>query len=150
MQIKGVVLAVNVSQKKGQIKKQVDEVEVIEDFGIKGDAHAEYGSKRQISLLGNESVDKMRAIGIEGLCSGKFAENITTEGITLYALPVGTIIQIGETIHEVTQIGKKCHASDGCEIAKTVGICVMPKEGIFTKVLKGGNIKKGDIIKVIS
>ena len=145
----GKVLSVNISIKKGLIKHSVAEILCEEDYGIVGDAHAEKGSKRQISLLGQESIDKMIALGVEGLCFGKFAENITTEGIILYLLPVGTKLQIGETIHEVTQIGKKCHALDGCEVAKTVGTCVMPKEGIFTKVLKGGIIKAGDIITVI-
>ncbi len=145
----GTVKAVNVSERKGQIKHPVAFAELKEDFGILGDAHAGPGI-RQISLLAEESVDKMRKMGVKGLCEGKFAENITTEGIELYTLPVGTRLIIGETLHEVTQIGKKCHAADGCEIARTVGICVMPKEGIFTKVLKGGIIKAGDKIEVIA
>lgn len=145
---KGVVIAVNISERKGEIKHPVPSVEFIEDFGIKGDAHAGPGI-RQVSLLGVESVDKMRAMGVKGLCEGKFAENVTTKGLTLYEIPVGTKLQIGETLHEVTQIGKKCHAADGCEIARTVGICVMPKEGIFTRVLKGGVVKSGDEILVL-
>ena len=103
------VVAVNVSEKKGTIKHAVEEVEMKEDFGIVGDSHAEQGSIRQISLLGIESINKMKEYGI-GLCVGKFAENVTTEGICLYELPVGTKLKIGETLHEVTQIGKKCHA----------------------------------------
>ncbi len=129
------VVAVNVSEKKGTIKHAVEEVEMKEDFGIVGDSHAEQGSIRQISLLGIESINKMKEYGI-GLCVGKFAENVTTEGICLYELPVGTKLKIGETLHEVTQIGKKCHAGDGCEIAKLTGKCIMPKEGIFTRVLR--------------
>ena len=90
---------------------------------------------------------KMKEYGI-GLCVGKFAENVTTEGICLYELPVGTKLKIGETLHEVTQIGKKCHAGDGCEIAKLTGKCIMPKEGIFTRVLKGGIVRAGDEIVI--
>lgn len=144
----GKVIAVNISEKKGEIKHPVKSAVLKEDFGIVGDAHAGPGI-RQISLLGVESVDKMRALGVQGLCEGKFAENLTTEGLILYNLPVGTRLQIGQTLHEVTQIGKKCHAEQGCEIARTVGICIMPKEGIFTKVIKGGTICAGDIIKVL-
>ena len=91
----------------------------------------------------------MEDLGVKGLCFGKFAENLTTEGIVLHTLPVGTQLKIGETIHEVTQIGKKCHAEDGCEVSRTVGMCIMPKEGIFTKVIKGGVIKVGDEITVL-
>jgi len=143
------VVAVNVSERKGLIKHSVDSVNFIEDFGIEGDAHAEKGSIRQVSLLGVESVKKMEDLGVKGLCAGKFAENITTEGIQLYTLPIGTKLKIGSTIQEVTQIGKKCHAEDGCEIARTVGKCVMPKEGIFTRVLVGGVVRAGDIIEII-
>ena len=89
----------------------------------------------------------MKEYGI-GLCVGKFAENVTTEGICLYELPVGAKLKIGETLHEVTQIGKKCHAGDGCEIAKLTGKCIMPKEGIFTRVLKGGIVRAGDEIDI--
>lgn len=142
------VVSCNISTKKGEIKHPVDSIVLIEDFGVEGDAHAEKGSIRQISLLGRESIKKMEDLGVKGLCFGKFAENITTEGIELFTLPVGTIIQIGETIHQVTQIGKKCHAADGCEVARTVGMCIMPKEGIFTKVIKGGTVKVGDEIIV--
>lgn len=140
------VVSVNISEKKGEIKHSVDRIELIEDFGIKGDAHAEKGSIRQVSFLGVESINKMEKMGVKGLCSGKFAENITTIGVELYKLPIGTIILIGDTIHQVTQIGKKCHALDGCEVARTVGTCIMPKEGIFTKVIKGGTIKPNDEI----
>lgn len=140
------VIAVNISEKKGQIKHAVDFVELKSDYGIINDAHAGKGI-RQISLLGRESIKKMEDFGIDGLCTGKFAENITTEGIILYELPVGSKIKIGETLHEVTQIGKKCHASDGCEVARITGHCVMPKEGIFTKVLVGGRIYPGDKIE---
>ncbi|MDR3216533.1 MAG: MOSC domain-containing protein [Clostridiaceae bacterium] len=142
------VLAVNISEKKGVIKTPVETARLIENFGIERDAHAETGSKRQVSLLGIESIYKMRAYDVPGLCEGKFAENITTQGIVLYELPVGTLLKIGETLHQVTQIGKKCHAGDGCEIARISGTCIMPKEGIFTKVLRGGVIKAGDTIEL--
>jgi len=140
------VIAINISETKGVPKENIPEGNFIEDFGLEGDAHAGKWH-RQVSLLGVESIDKMKAIGIKGLCSGKFAENITTEGINLYDLPVGTKLQIGETLQEVTQIGKECHS--GCAIFQQVGQCVMPKEGIFTRVLKGGKIKVGDEISIV-
>lgn len=144
--IKGRVLSINISDKKGVIKEPIKEGLFIENFGLENDAHS--GNwHRQVSLLGIESFEKMENQGVEGLVPGVFAENITTEGIILYELPVGTKLIIGETIQEVTQIGKECHT--GCAIAQKVGKCVMPKEGIFTKVLKGGVIKEGDIIEVI-
>ncbi len=139
--MKGRVIAINISEKKGVPKKTIEQGMFRVDHGLEGDAHA--GNwHRQVSLLGNESIEKMKAIGIEGLCTGKFAENITTEGIELWTLPVGTKLQIGETIQEVTQIGKECHTK--CAIFHQVGNCVMPTEGIFTKVLKEGIIKSGD------
>jgi len=142
----GRVIAVNTSQKKGVPKKTVEQGEFRVDHGLVGDAHA--GNwHRQVSLLGIESVNKMKALGIEGLCAGKFAENLTTEGIELYRLAVGTRLRIGETLQEVTQIGKECHAK--CAIFQQIGSCIMPTEGIFTKVLKNGSIKAGDEIEVI-
>lgn len=142
------VIAVNISEEKGTIKRPVPVGNFIENYGLEGDAHA--GNwHRQVSLLGRESIDKMTALGLTGLCWGKFAENITTEGLTLYELPVGTRLQIGETVQEVTQIGKKCHG-DGCAVFREVGQCVMPREGIFTKIIKGGKIKAGDEIVVLN
>ncbi len=140
------VVAINISEKKGVPKVTIPEGNFIEEFGLEGDAH---GGKwhRQVSLLGIESIDKMKAVGVQGLCTGKFAENLTTEGIVLYELPVGSRLQIGETLHEVTQIGKECHQK--CAIYHTVGDCVMPKEGIFTRVLKGGVVKAGDTIEIV-
>jgi len=142
----GKVIAINISEKKGVMKKPIPTGNFIENFGLEGDAH---GGKwhRQVSLLGQESIDKMIAMGAAGLCAGNFAENITTEGICVYELPVGTKLRIGETLQEVTQIGKECHA--GCEIAQQVGDCVMPREGIFTMILEGGTIKAGDTIEVV-
>lgn len=148
--LKGKVLSVNISDVKGVIKHPVSSVTLKEDFGIIGDSHAGPGI-RQVSLLAMESIKKFEAERgkIDGVLEGKFAENITTEGLVLYELPVGTQMKIGETLLEVSQIGKKCHADQGCEIAKRFGICCMPKEGIFVIVLKGGIIKPGDMIEVL-
>lgn len=140
------LLAINVSETKGVVKNPVESVNLIEDFGIEGDAHAGKWH-RQISLLGQESVDKMIAKGLDHLTPGVFAENLTTEGIILYELPIGTILKIGETEHEVTQIGKECHT--GCEIKQITGDCVMPREGIFTRVLKGGKLTPGVEITIL-
>lgn len=140
------VLSVNISEEKGVVKDPIKQGKFIENHGLENDAHS--GDwHRQVSLLGKESFEKMEELGAENLKFGDFAENITTEGIILYELPIGTRLVIGETLHEVTQIGKKCHS--GCAISKTVGKCIMPKEGIFTRVLKGGIIKEGDTIEVL-
>ncbi len=144
--MEGKILAVNVSGKKGIHKTPIEEGHFKVGHGLEGDAHA--GNwHRQVSLLGIESINKMKELGIEGLCTGKFAENLTTEGIVLYKIPVGTKLQIGDTVQEVTQIGKECHI--GCAIFEQIGSCVMPTEGIFTKVLKDGTVKPGDTIKVL-
>jgi len=140
------VVSINISTGKGTIKKPIPVGNLIENHGLEGDAHAGPWH-RQLCLLAIESVRKMDETGIKGLCAGKFAENITTEGIELYSLAVGTQLKIGDTLHEVTQIGKECHS--GCEVQKLVGKCIVPKEGIFTKVLKGGQIQAGDEITVL-
>ena len=141
------VVAVNISKKKGLIKKPVESVHLVEKLGIEGDAHA--GNwHRQVSLLDQASVDKMTALGVEGLTPGIFAENITTEGIALHALPIGTRLRVGETELEVTQIGKECHAH--CQVYQQVGMCIMPTEGIFTIVIRGGEIRAGDAIEVLN
>ena len=138
------VLAVCISEKKGTQKKPVDSIKIRRDWGIEGDAHA--GNwHRQISLLANESVDKVRHI-LPDIQPGAFAENILTEGITLHTLPVGTRLKLGETEMEVTQIGKECH--QGCAIRKLTGDCVMPREGIFCKVIVEGEIRPGDALEV--
>ena len=143
---KGKVLSVNISDKKGIVKEPINEGNFIENHGLENDAHS--GDwHRQVSLLGEESFEKMRKLGMDDLKFGDFAENLTTQGIILYELPVGTKLRIGVTVHEVTQIGKECHK--GCAIQAKVGKCVMPKEGIFTKVLKGGEIKEGDEIEIL-
>lgn len=140
------VISINISDKKGVIKTPTDKGIFIEEHGLKDDAHAGKWH-RQVSLLAQESINKMIEMGVKGLVPGKFAENITTEGIILHELPVGTKLKIGDTIHEVTQIGKECHT--GCAIKNQVGKCIMPTEGIFTRVLKGGDIKPGDTIDII-
>lgn len=147
MNKKGKVISINISDVKGVVKEKIEEGIFKENHGLSGDAHAGEWH-RQVSLLGVESINKMIEQGAEGLDYGKFAENITTEGIVLYELPVGTRLKIGETIHEVTQIGKKCH--HGCAIKQQVGDCVMPREGIFTKVINGGKIKNGDEIEILN
>lgn len=140
------VLSVNISEKKGEQKSPVEQGYFAVGLGLKGDAHA--GNwHRMVSLLGNESIDKIRALGIDGLKSGDFAENITTEGIVLYELPIGTRLKIGGVLLEVTQIGKQCHA--GCAIRQKAGDCVMPREGIFARVLSSGWIRAGNVIEVL-
>ncbi|WP_238900184.1 MOSC domain-containing protein [Clostridium sp. YIM B02500] len=140
------VLSINISEKKGVIKTPIKEGIFIEEHGLKDDAHAGKWH-RQVSLLSQESIDKMIKMGVDGLEAGKFAENITTEGIVLYELPVGTRLKIGETIQEVTQIGKECHK--GCAIKNQVGTCIMPTEGIFTRIIQGGVIRSGDSIEIL-
>jgi MOSC domain-containing protein YiiM len=136
------VVAVCTSLNKGERKTPVDHVMLRENHGIVGDAHA--GDwHRQVSLLAQESIEKMQAMGLS-VTAGDFAENITTQGIDLPALPIGTLLTIGETLLEVTQIGKECHTR--CAIYEQAGDCVMPKEGIFVKVLRGGSIEPGDTI----
>lgn len=139
------VLSINISDKTGVIKLPVEKAEFIEG-GIKGDAHFGLDEIRQVSLLADESVNKMRDMGLK-LGAGAFAENITTEGIELKTLPIGTKLKIGETIQEVSKIGKECH--HGCAIKQQTGTCVMPTEGIFTRVLQGGAVKAGDEIELL-
>ncbi|MBR4766885.1 MAG: MOSC domain-containing protein [Clostridia bacterium] len=141
------VIAINISEKKKTPKKTIPEGKLIEDFGFEGDAHA--GNwHRQVSLLAKESIEKAKGMRTDGLCHGMFAENITTEGIELHTLPVGTKLKIGDTaVIEITQIGKECH--DGCAIKELVGQCIMPREGIFGKVLTGGTVKAGDEIVIL-
>ena len=143
--IKGRVVSINISDKKGMRKKPVRSAEIITEHGIKGDAHASSTWHRQISLLALESIKKMQDRGLK-VNPGDFAENITTEGIDLIALPIGTEMKIGDVEAEVSQIGKECHTR--CAIYYQAGDCVMPKEGIFVKVLKGGKIEVGDEISV--
>jgi len=139
----GTVLAVNISERKGEKKQNIGCGLFIENSGLKDDAHAD-SEIRQVSLLAKESIEKIREKGLD-VQYGDFAENLTTEGIDLPALPIGTRLKVGSRVLlEVTQIGKVCH--DRCNIFYTVGDCVMPREGIFAKVLVGGEIQVGDRI----
>ena len=140
------VVAVCISEQKGTQKHEVPEIQLKIDHGIVGDAHA--GNwHRQVSLLAQQSVEKMKAV-FPDIPVGAFAENILTEGLTLFTLPVGTRLRVGEVLLEVTQIGKECHAH--CAIRQQVGDCVMPREGIFTIVLEEGTIRAGDTITVLT
>lgn len=140
----GQVVAICISPKRGMRKKPVASAIAIEDHGIKGDAHAGEPA-RQVSLLALASIKKMRA---KDLRPGDFAENITTEGLAMSELKVGDRIGVGESVLlEITQIGKTCHTR--CSIYRQAGDCVMPREGVFARVVKGGRIKKGDVINKI-
>jgi MOSC domain-containing protein YiiM len=141
------VTAVCISDVKGVIKKPVQEIYVKIGHGVMGDAHAGEWH-RQVSLLADESVDKLRE-KMPDLDAGVFAENILTRGLCLYELPVGTKLRVGQALLEVTQIGKECH-NDGCAIKRQTGDCVMPREGIFATVLEEGLIKPHDMIEVIN
>ena len=141
------VEAVCLSHKKGIVKKERDTVVARENWGIEGDAHA--GDwHRQISLLAGESIDNVKEV-LPTLKNGAFAENIITRGIDLSSLRIGDRLQIGdEVILEITQIGKECHNS-GCAIKKATGDCIMPREGMFAQVIKGGALTKEQTIRVI-
>ncbi|MFY9120552.1 MAG: MOSC domain-containing protein [Syntrophomonadaceae bacterium] len=142
----GKVLAVNISEKKGQKKQNVGKAYVDKDWGIKSDAHS--GTwHRQISLLSWSSFEKMKARGAD-VFYGDFAENITVDGLEVASLPLGARLKIGEALLEVTQIGKECH-NQGCAIKKQTGTCVMPLEGIFARVLSAGWVETGDTVEVI-
>ncbi len=138
------ILSVNISEQKGTIKKAVDSIELT-STGVTNDAHAGKWH-RQVSLLGHESIAKFEEKANRKIGFGEFAENITTEGVLLYNMHPLDILKNDDITLEVTQIGKHCHG-DGCAIYREVGNCVMPKEGIFARVLKGGSLKAGDILE---
>ena len=140
------VVSVNLSDAKGERKKPVASALLEVEHGITGDAHAGPWH-RQVSLLAQESIDKMRAMGLS-VKAGDFAENITTQGIEVASLPIGTSLEVGEAVVQVTQIGKECHSH--CAIYEQAGDCVMPREGIFVRVLRGGRVAAGDSIKVLT
>jgi MOSC domain-containing protein YiiM len=143
----GKLVAVSVSDRKGVVKHNVPRALLKVDHGLEGDAHAE-GGHRQVSLLAKESIDKMVALGAK-VAPGDFAENLTVEGLSVMDLPVGARLKVGAgAILEITQIGKTCHK--GCAIREQVGDCVMPREGVFARVIKGGVVKPGDSIGVLS
>lgn len=142
----GRVVAVNVSEKRGEIKHNVPEAYIKADWGIEIDAHA--GDwHRQVSLLSLSSVEKMRNLGAK-VNFGDFAENLTVSGVEVSKLPLGTQLKVGEALLEVTQIGKECH-NKACAIKRQVGTCVMPIEGIFARVLSSGMVKVGDKVEVL-
>jgi len=141
-----IVIAIQISEKKGVPRHTVPEGLCREDWGLEGDAHAGSGN-RQVSLFGMESIRKMETLGMEGLCTGRFAENITTEGISLYELPVGSRFTIGFCEFEVTQIGKACYQN--CAVFQQAADCIMPREGIFARIIKGGRIRPGDEISLL-
>ncbi len=139
-------MAVNISQKKGEKKSNIDCGLFLENLGLENDAHAQADIIRQVSLLAKESIEKIRAKGLN-VQYGDFAENLTIEGIDLPSLPIGTKLKVGKKVLlEVSQIGKVCH--NRCNIFYTVGDCVMPREGIFAKVLVGGEIRVDDRIEI--
>ena len=140
----GRIVAVCISEEKGTEKRDVGACSVTADYGFQGDAHA--GSERQVSLLSAESVEdfRVRSEGKAKLHPGVFGENLLTEGLDLRSAAVGDRILCGEAVLEITQIGKKCHK--GCRIRETTGECIMPSEGVFARVIKGGLIKRGDEI----
>ena len=140
------IIAVCKSKEKGTRKKAVAEGVLKEDYGLIGDAHADCCTHRQVSLLAMESIDRMRKLGYK-VGPGDFAENLTTKGSELISLPIGTRISIGnEALIEVSQIGKECHA--GCAIYQEIGKCIMPREGIFARVIQGGCVRAGDDIRI--
>lgn len=141
----GKIMAVCTSERKGIQKERQKEIVLLEDYGIDKDAHAGKWH-RQVSLLSYEKIQAFKAKGVQ-LEDGAFGENIVVSGIDLSSLPIGTILKSQEVELEVTQIGKKCHHH--CEIYKVVGDCIMPREGIFTKVIKGGILKAGDELNVV-
>ncbi|HOO29286.1 MAG TPA: MOSC domain-containing protein [Lachnospiraceae bacterium] len=141
----GIIRAVCISKKRGTVKQNIKTCKVIENSGLENDAHA--GDwHRQVSLLSYEKIEEFKKTGAP-VTDGTFGENLIVEGIDLPRLPIGTKLQCNEVVLEVTQIGKKCHS--GCEIYQLVGDCIMPREGIFAKVLHGGTISAGDEIKCI-
>jgi MOSC domain-containing protein YiiM len=145
--MRGTVVAVCRSEKTGTKKEPCGAGIFIEDYGLEGDAHATRGIARQVSLLAEESIDKMRALGLD-LSPGDFAENLTVAGMALFDLPVGTKLRIGEeVIFEISQIGKSCHS--GCAIFKAVGTCIMPKEGVFARVIRGGKVRDKDFVEIM-
>ncbi len=142
----GRIRAISVSKERGVQKVNVPDAELKAGFGLVGDAHAGPWH-RQVSLLGIESIEKMIAKGAK-VSPGNFAENITTEGIDLLKLSLGSRLRLGKSVElEVTQFGKECHSR--CEIFEQVGDCIMPREGIFARVTKAGRIQVGDLIEVI-
>ena len=141
----GIVKAVCLSEKKGTQKQNVKTVQVLEDFGFEKDAHAGKWH-RQVSLLSYEKIEEFRRKGAE-VEFGAFGENLVVSGYDFKTLPIGTKFQCNDVVLELTQIGKECH--HGCQIFQTMGDCIMPREGVFCKVLHGGTITEGDLFFII-
>ena len=143
----GIVKAISISERKGEKKHNIPEAKVLESVGIQGDAHAE-GGIRQVSLLMEESIDRMKEEGIR-VSFGDFAENIVTRGADLRTIRLGDTIRIGDDcVLRVTKIGKECHTP--CIIGRTVGYCIMPEEGVFCEVMSSGLIRVGDVVTITS
>ncbi len=140
------VVAVCVSEKKGTVKEDVGEAHLVVEMGLEGDAHAGF-AHRQVSLLNLEDIEET-AKRLPGLKPGSFAENLTIEGLDVATLPIGTRLTIGQSLLEVTQIGKECHSK--CEIYHRTGDCIMPKKGVFCRVLQGGKVRNGDSVQVLA
>ena len=140
------IIAVCISENKGTKKDGIGEGILKENYGLVGDAHADLQTHRQVSLLAIEGINKMRSLGFD-VGPGDFAENLTCEGIDPVSLPIGTHLAIGsEAVLEITQIGKECHA--GCAIYRQTGKCIMPKQGVFARVIRGGAVRAGDTIRI--
>ncbi|MBQ5781252.1 MAG: MOSC domain-containing protein [Spirochaetaceae bacterium] len=149
MEQQGEIIAVCVSEKKGVAKVDVGQRKVIENFGLEGDAHGAQNFNRQVSLISADKIIEFEKTAGIKVARGAFGENFIATGIDFATLPLGTKFLLGDGVElELTQIGKECH--DGCSIKAAVGKCIMPKEGVFCKVLKGGNVKVGDKITVLS
>ena len=145
--MEGIIIAVCTSKKKGTRKTRVSQGEIDVNFGLRGDAHADCVSHRQVSLLSTDSIEKMRKLGLD-VGPGDFAENLTIEGMDLVHIPVGTHVSAGDSaVLEITQIGKECHTR--CAIYHQVGQCAMPEEGVFARVMHGGAVRPGDALRII-
>ena len=141
------ILAVCTSRKKGTSKQDIREAYIEENYGVENDAHADSETHRQVSLIAIESINKMKELGFD-VKPGDYAENLTTEGINVCGLPVGTRVQVGdEVVLEISQIGKECHTR--CAIYKKMGQCIMPEEGVFARVIRGGTVRTGDEIRAM-
>ncbi|RLA85379.1 MAG: MOSC domain-containing protein [Deltaproteobacteria bacterium] len=143
--MKGEVIAICASSRKGTKKMPRESGYFEEDYGLVGDAHAEKRSKRQVSLLSEESIQLMRSLGLD-VGPGDFAENITVRNFRVHQLQPGTRLRIGQVLLEITQVGKQCHSR--CAIYRQVGKCIMPEQGVFARVLKGGEVRVGDRVEI--
>jgi MOSC domain-containing protein YiiM len=144
--MEGEVVEVCLSEVKGVKKTPVSECVILENYGLEGDSHASTETNRQVCLLAEESIDKMRRREFD-VGPGSFAENITTRNVDLLTIPIGTKVRVGEVLLEITQKGKECH--DGCAVYKEIGACIARTEAIFGRVLRGGRVKVGDSIEVL-